>query len=127
MNHLTNVYKHKCEQLQEQIYYLTKILNEVQGNAVPDVFYQDQMSPEDVAEFGRPPDPVWQYHWGVNNPNGRGRMPIADGVHPNQQLWEIIKDIVSRLGRFAKRVQKIADGAAELAALRDEGRIPQEN
>ena len=28
MNHLTNVYKHKCEQLQEQIYNLTRMLNE---------------------------------------------------------------------------------------------------
>jgi hypothetical protein len=28
MNHLTNVYKHKCEQLQEQLNYLTKMLNE---------------------------------------------------------------------------------------------------
>ena len=29
MNHLTNLYKHKCEQLQEQIYCLTRMLNEV--------------------------------------------------------------------------------------------------
>jgi len=28
MNHLTNLYKHKCEQLQEQLYNLTKMLNE---------------------------------------------------------------------------------------------------
>ena len=28
MNHLTNLYKHKCEQLQEQIYNLTRQLNE---------------------------------------------------------------------------------------------------
>lgn len=28
MNHLTNIYKHKCEQLQEQLNNLTKILNE---------------------------------------------------------------------------------------------------
>lgn len=28
MNHLTNVYKHKCEQLQEQVNHLTRMLNE---------------------------------------------------------------------------------------------------
>jgi hypothetical protein len=28
MNHLTNLYKNKCEQLQEQIYRLTRMLNE---------------------------------------------------------------------------------------------------
>ena len=28
MNHLTNVYKHKCEQLQEQLNHLTRMLNE---------------------------------------------------------------------------------------------------
>jgi len=34
MNHLTNVYKHKCEQLQEQLNNLTKMLNEAQGGGI---------------------------------------------------------------------------------------------
>ena len=36
MNHLTNLYKHKCEQLHEQIYNLQRILNELyNGNHIP--------------------------------------------------------------------------------------------
>lgn len=34
MNHLTNVYKHKCEQLQEQVNHLTKMLNEGGGGII---------------------------------------------------------------------------------------------
>ena len=33
MNHLTNLYKHKCEQLQEQLNHLTRQLNEVTAPA----------------------------------------------------------------------------------------------
>ena len=33
MNHLTNLYKHKCEQLQEQLNHLTRMLNEVTAPA----------------------------------------------------------------------------------------------
>jgi hypothetical protein len=35
MNHLTNVYKHKCEQLQEQIKNITKMLNEAHPPRLP--------------------------------------------------------------------------------------------
>ena len=35
MNHLTNLYKHKCEQLQEQLNHLTRQLNEVTAPAAP--------------------------------------------------------------------------------------------
>ena len=35
MNHLTNFYKNKCEQLQEQVNNLQKLLNEVQ-DTIPD-------------------------------------------------------------------------------------------
>ena len=34
MNHLTNLYKYKCEQLQEQIYHLTRMLNEAEDGSV---------------------------------------------------------------------------------------------
>jgi hypothetical protein len=39
MNHLTNLYKHKCEQLQEHINNLTRMLNEVdaKGEMVQDI------------------------------------------------------------------------------------------
>ena len=35
MNHLTNLYKHKCEQLQEQLNHLTRQLNEANVNNAP--------------------------------------------------------------------------------------------
>ena len=38
MNHLTNVYKHKCEQLQEQLNHLTRMLNEAPGGIPPRPF-----------------------------------------------------------------------------------------
>ena len=51
--------------LQEQVQYLTRRLNE--SNAiVPEVFHRDQMSPEDLTLFGSP-NPT-----GVNNPTGNG-------------------------------------------------------
>lgn len=37
MNHLTNLYKHKCEQLEEQIYNMKKMLSEAQGTRDPTV------------------------------------------------------------------------------------------
>jgi hypothetical protein len=43
MNHLTNLYKHKCEQLQEQINNIKKQLNEVQ--LPPGVIGTDQHGP----------------------------------------------------------------------------------
>ena len=37
MNHLTNLYKHQCEQLEEQIYNMKKMLSEAQGTRDPTV------------------------------------------------------------------------------------------
>jgi len=43
MNHLTNLYKHKCEQLQEQINNLTKMLNEANApTPLPQIDSGDQ-------------------------------------------------------------------------------------
>jgi hypothetical protein len=37
MNHLTNLYKHKCEQLQEQINNMKRMLNEVNSAGMVDI------------------------------------------------------------------------------------------
>ena len=37
MNHLTNLYKHKCEQLQEQINNIKRMLNEVNSAGMVDI------------------------------------------------------------------------------------------
>ena len=63
MNHLTNLYKHKCEQLQEQIYCLTRMLNEVnaplptQGNpsvVPPNGIDPGMFNPRLIPRYERP-------------------------------------------------------------------------
>lgn len=57
MNHLTNVYKHKCEQLQEQIYRLTRMFNEAASPptiAPLDQSYPNQDGGGATDVFGNP-------------------------------------------------------------------------
>ncbi len=71
MNHLTNLYKHKCVQLQEKIYRLTKMLNEADApgpTQFPSEFQvpnQPQDKPFQVAPlYGEPgyEDPIFVPH-----------------------------------------------------------------
>jgi hypothetical protein len=57
MNHLTNLYKHKCEQLQEQINNIKRMLNEAEAPPVNDPDYPE---PEQLPD-GRwiSPKPSW--------------------------------------------------------------------
>jgi hypothetical protein len=62
MNHLTNLYKHKCEQLEEQIYNMKKMLSEAQGTRDPTVIYKPRKSEniENVQSTTPPSNPYWE-------------------------------------------------------------------
>jgi hypothetical protein len=66
MNHLTNLYKHKCEQLQEQINNLTRMLNEVNSAGMVDI-----------------PSP-FQSPVPLNNPTGINPDVFAPHLHPDR-------------------------------------------
>ena len=96
MNHLTNHYKHKCEQLQEQINNIKKMLNEV--NAPPDgglppmqvPSYYDQYGPRSIP----PGEPGSQQHGPPKpRPNGPPQQPLpgASEIEWNQwldRMWQ---------------------------------------
>ena len=92
MNHLTNLYKHKCEQLQEQINNMKKMLNEMQ--LPPGVIGTDQHGPPSPGTpiFPVPlPLPGNPFDDGVRNPK--------PGATPEQMslgmfLTDIDKDIL---------------------------------
>ena len=73
MNHLTNLYKNKCEQLQEQVQYLTRRLNE---KVIPTVirYYQPYGSSEMVPMLGSRPGSL--DHVPPTNPDRFG-FPIS--------------------------------------------------
>ena len=73
MNHLTNLYKNKCEQLQEQVQYLTRQLNE---KVIPTVirYYQPYASSEMVQMSGSRPGSL--DHVPPTNPDSFG-FPIS--------------------------------------------------
>ena len=97
--------------LQEQVQYLTRRLNE--SNAiVPEVFHRDQMSPEDLTLFGSP-NPT-----GVNNPTGNGSF----------SEWNIIDTIFTMDNNMSERLIKFARThprlfAAEILGLFSFGRV----
>jgi hypothetical protein len=73
MNHLTNLYKHKCEQLQEQLNHLTRQLNE----AAPP-WWNGRPRISGIPDFGGPiPRPT-----GRNIPRIIRDVPNTD-VNPN--------------------------------------------
>jgi hypothetical protein len=65
MNHLTNLYKHKCEQLQEQINNMKRMLSEAQGTQDPtvirfakaDAIGNYDVSPNTQADNIKPSEP----------------------------------------------------------------------
>ena len=110
MNHLTNLYKHKCEQLQEQIYRLTRMLNEAEGAVDPTVIqrapnttsyvdrsYQDRDSGQWTNFHGNPipgspsgPNYNWPlgsgreqgFNFDINNPNLTQKDFFPPGLSP---------------------------------------------
>jgi hypothetical protein len=70
MNHLTNLYKHKCIQLQEQIYRLTKILNEADAPGPTQFPSEPPLLPNDEFQVPKQPPPP-----STNNPFGPKPSP----------------------------------------------------
>ena len=95
-NPTTKYYQTLALNLQEQVQYLKRKLNEAEGTANPTVFRMEDMSPEDRVEFGTPR----AMPRGDLNPNGRGRFNT--NVTGDELLASMIKDILARLARFAK-------------------------
>jgi hypothetical protein len=98
MNHLTNLYKHKCEQLQEQINNLTKMLSESDaipqnppGYAppfqTPDGHYQSPY-PLRPPVYVAPPAPRPTPAPPFRNPKGTPR-PAPRGTNPPRSPYEI--------------------------------------
>ena len=103
MNHLTNVYKHKCEQLQEQIKNITKMLNEAEGTADPTVLYP---TATDMTELGKGAMPG-------RIGDGKAFRAQRDGGYGYTQVPDVnlIPFIISDLD---KRLQKYARANPEL-------------
>jgi hypothetical protein len=81
MNHLTNLYKHKCEQLQEQINHLNKLLLEVNAEHSG----TGGTPPPTVIRFGVTPD-------GYDIPDDM-RAPDMNNEHPlfnEKEIQEIL-------------------------------------
>jgi len=78
MNHLTNLYKHQCEQLEEQIYNMKKMLSEAQGTRDPTVIYKPRKS-EDIEHVQSTPTPLNPYWETPPSPPGTIKpvMPVV--------------------------------------------------
>lgn len=81
MDHLTNLYKHKCEQLEEQIYNMKKMLSEAQGTRDPTVI---RRAKSDQFMYGtpapgkpKPYNPQQGMQDYINNPS---LIPIPTGI-----------------------------------------------
>jgi hypothetical protein len=89
MNHLTNLYKHKCEQLQEQINNIKKMLNEVNApdGGLPPMqvpSYYDQYGPRSIP----PGEPGSQQHGPPKpRPNGPPPQPPPDATQEEWFQW----------------------------------------
>ena len=86
MNHLTNLYKHKCEQLQEQINNIKKMLSESDTNPAPhnDPGYEGPY---------QNPDGTWQSPYYPGHPNTFPRFPRPNNkpyIKPNRYDEPII-------------------------------------
>ena len=69
MNHLTNLYKHKCEQLQEQINNLKRMLNEAEDRTPPT---QGNPAPENAPGYAPP----------IQTDDGRWYSPVPPVYTP---------------------------------------------
>jgi hypothetical protein len=89
MNHITNLYKHKCEQLQEQIYHLTKMLNEADAPG-PTQFspewHPPLLAPADFQVHQEPPPSGPNYNF----------PPPPFSNHPNPQMSDFFPPGLSR-------------------------------
>ena len=89
MNHLTNLYKHKCEQLQEQINNLTRMLNEADASANP--MASANPVPQNAPGYDQPfqrPDGQWQSPvQNPTNPSPRGIKPPECQCSIGSQQW----------------------------------------
>jgi len=80
MDHLTNLYKHKCEQLQEHINNLTRMLNEADANSVPPYPVAPWIIFDPPNDPGYPlprqtPDGYWYSPKPTGLPNNLPRVP----------------------------------------------------
>ena len=100
MNHLTNLYKHKCEQLQEQIYRLTRMLNEADASG-PGEFQvpnQPQDAPFQVAPLPGEPGHAWptqKPYYQVPKPEGE-KPPVK----PNRKDYSSDATYTSALAAY---------------------------
>ena len=107
MNHLTNLYKHKCEQLQEQISILTRMLNEVNSAGMVDIPspFQSPVPPNnptgiDPGMFDpsiRPSKPrLTPGRWGTSRwhnwimPKEKYVAPGSFWVDPDGNTWQFL-------------------------------------
>lgn len=114
MNHLTNVYKHKCEQLQEQINNMKKMLNEMQ--LPPGVIGTDQHGPPSPGTpiFPVPlPLPGNPFDDGVRNPK--------PGATPEQMMDAYILQL--RQAMYQELINSGMTPAQAREAMREINRI----
>ena len=114
MNHLTNLYKHKCEQLQEQINNMKKMLNEMQ--LPPGVIGTDQHGPPSPGTPIFPvPAPL------IGNPfDDRIRNP-KPGANPEQLMDAFILQLRNAMYHELRNHGMTHEQAIE--AMRDINRI----
>jgi hypothetical protein len=95
MNHLTNLYKHKCEQLQEQINNMKRMLNEVnaplptQGNpsVVPPTGIDPRMFDPELQPNDKPQYRPREYS-GPKPPPPQGVTPGSIWYDREGNTWE---------------------------------------
>jgi hypothetical protein len=89
MNHITNIYKNKCEQLQEQIYRLTRMINEANApgpTQFPPEFQPPLLAPADFQVPLEAPPTGPNYNFPI--------PPISN--HPNPRMSDFFPSGLSR-------------------------------
>ena len=113
MNHLTNLYKHKCEQLQEQINNMKRMLNEVEQpppHIPPQVHHFGPTdSPDNIIQPGK--DGI------LPNPLEKPRPP-GNPDYTEQELFDIIEWMLQQLNRGCDPGNPCVT-AEEIAAIRE--------
>ena len=85
MNHLTNLYKHKCEQLQEQINNIKRMLNEAEAPPVNDPDYpQPKQLPDGRWYTPIPSD----FDPQIPNPTGPWQYPVWNHDSEPPKGWD---------------------------------------
>jgi hypothetical protein len=81
MDHLTNFYKHKCEQLQEQINNMKRMLNESDANPAPQNepgYEQPFKTPDGHWQSPSPQSPTQPTQKPTSNPGGPPPQPTGN-------------------------------------------------